>query len=308
MLGEQLRLVMRASAQPVAIITAFLPPPGSGSESESESDPDPAGGAPPAGSAFLQPKRTYPTHTRTHAREHGGQSIPRTLVHGATLSSFSSVSLDPPRVAFSLRVPSRLADALLHDALATMSSRSPTGSPSGPGARTPPGPHFVVNLLSSQQADIARTYAHPGLAPYDLARHSPAPNKAAPSTNADQAPPVVMDDDSLHPLDTNAIAPSPHARSYRGSVGVPYLVDAVGALACRITRVVDLTVSSSDQQDLGSDDAFRTRIRAAARTPGTILFIAEVCGVDRAPPQRGEDRTPLLYCDRSFVTVDDRAL
>lgn len=129
-LGEQLRLVMRASAQPVTIITAFLPPPPPSSQSPTISSP----------SAFLAPKRTYPTHAPPPTTP-----TDRTLVHGATLSSFSSVSLDPPRVAFSLRVPSRLADALLHDALVASQSSAPSV------------PNFVINLLSSSQADVART-------------------------------------------------------------------------------------------------------------------------------------------------------
>lgn len=297
-MGEQLRLLMRASAQPVAIITAFLPPP---------KVERPSAGA----SAFLAPKRIYPSHGA-----HADDGRERTLVHGATLSSYSSVSLDPPRVAFSLRIPSRLADALLHDALAYAFPR--------PASRTAPEPHFVINLLSSQQADIARTYAHPGLAPYDVARKSLAEaNSPSPSlsSSSDASGESEKTDENIHPLDLNAIAFSEYAHPAHSSQetkgeGVPFLVDAVGALACRIIRVVDLADSPVVETRAIPDQSLETRLRARARLPGTFLFIAEVCGVERTrQPLRAMDhyppqsrRKPLLYCNRAFVSVDDEAL
>ena len=57
--------------------------------------------------------------------------------HGATLSSFSSISLNPPLVAFSLRRPSRLANRLLAD----------------------PNANFAVHVLSSRQAHLAKAFA-----------------------------------------------------------------------------------------------------------------------------------------------------
>lgn len=60
--------------------------------------------------------------------------------HGATLSSFSSISFNPPLVAFSLRLPSRLANAFLQQG-------------------TPSRARFHVHLLEHGQEDLARLFA-----------------------------------------------------------------------------------------------------------------------------------------------------
>ena len=80
-LGESIRKLMRTSAQPVAVIAAFLP-----LEKDEHGEPLP------------------------------GQDR---HIHAATLSSFTTVSLAPPLVAFSLRLPSRLVDALRAGAMSS---------------------------------------------------------------------------------------------------------------------------------------------------------------------------------------------
>ncbi|OCH96348.1 hypothetical protein OBBRIDRAFT_743850 [Obba rivulosa] len=66
--------------------------------------------------------------------------------HGATLSSFSSISMDPhPLVAFSLRIPSRMATAL---------NSADADSPLS---------HLVINILSAAQASIAVRFSRPDL-------------------------------------------------------------------------------------------------------------------------------------------------
>ncbi|KAF7371105.1 hypothetical protein MSAN_00745400 [Mycena sanguinolenta] len=66
------------------------------------------------------------------------------VYHGATLSSFTSIAMDPlPLVAFALRIPSRMADSLN-----TLSS------------------HMVINLLSAEQATIATTFSRADLYPH----------------------------------------------------------------------------------------------------------------------------------------------
>jgi len=75
--------------------------------------------------------------------------------HGATLSSFSSIAMDPhPLVAFSLRIPSRMATSL---------KNAHVDLPS----------HMVINVLSAQQADVAvkfsRVDLHPR--PFDSTPH-----------------------------------------------------------------------------------------------------------------------------------------
>lgn len=67
--------------------------------------------------------------------------------HGATLSSFSSIALDPhPLVSFSLRIPSRLATAL-------------KAFKQNQAAET----HMVVNILSDQQEDVAVRFSRADL-------------------------------------------------------------------------------------------------------------------------------------------------
>lgn len=104
--SDQIRRVMRESAQPVALITTFLP-----------------------------------TKQDRGAR----------LIHGATLSSFTSISLQPNLVCFSMKTPSKLADSLLHH----RTNREKAGNQVD----------FVVNVLAQGQADLASAYAVPGTPP-----------------------------------------------------------------------------------------------------------------------------------------------
>lgn len=72
--------------------------------------------------------------------------------HGATLSSFTSIALDPlPLVAFSLRVPSRMASAL------------------NANAASPGSAHLVINILSAAQPHLADRFARPDLHPHPFA-------------------------------------------------------------------------------------------------------------------------------------------
>ena len=68
--------------------------------------------------------------------------------HGATVSSFASIALNPhPLVSFSLRLPSRLADAIRRNKDPKML------------------PHLVISLLSFQQATAAFQFSRPDLFP-----------------------------------------------------------------------------------------------------------------------------------------------
>ncbi|KAG8691600.1 hypothetical protein FRC11_015037, partial [Ceratobasidium sp. 423] len=67
--------------------------------------------------------------------------------HGAVLSSFTSVGLHPfPLVAFAIRKPSRLANALHANKLAQPSSV-----------------HGVVNILADHQSEISKMFSRPDL-------------------------------------------------------------------------------------------------------------------------------------------------
>jgi flavin reductase (DIM6/NTAB) family NADH-FMN oxidoreductase RutF len=76
---------------------------------------------------------------------------PHSEFHGATLSSFSSVALDPlPLVTFSLRMPSRMATSL---------QNVDYSKPS----------HMVINILSACQAATAIRFANAHLHPHPFA-------------------------------------------------------------------------------------------------------------------------------------------
>lgn len=79
--------------------------------------------------------------------------------HGATLSSFSSIALDPyPLVAFSLRIPSRMA--------ASLQSANPADSS-----------HMVINILSASQEATAVRFARPDLHPHPFTKSTHALSK-----------------------------------------------------------------------------------------------------------------------------------
>ncbi|KAJ7147638.1 flavin reductase like domain-containing protein [Mycena crocata] len=70
------------------------------------------------------------------------------VFHGATLSSFTSIAMDPvPLVTFALRIPSRMASSL---------NASPLDSYSD----------MVINILSAKQAAIATRFSRPDLHPH----------------------------------------------------------------------------------------------------------------------------------------------
>lgn len=101
---DDLRCLLRETAQPVAVVTALMP-----------------------------------------ERHKQASSSPHMRFHGATLSSFSSIAMDPhPLVAFSLRIPSRMATSLKEAHLHWPS-------------------HMVINILACAQAELAVRFSRPDL-------------------------------------------------------------------------------------------------------------------------------------------------
>ncbi|XP_006462178.1 hypothetical protein AGABI2DRAFT_223422 [Agaricus bisporus var. bisporus H97] len=79
------------------------------------------------------------------------QADNNTLHHGATLSSFTSIAMDPyPLVTFALRIPSRMATTL----------NTTTSTPEHEKET-----HLIINLLSSTQAKHAVAFSRPDLYP-----------------------------------------------------------------------------------------------------------------------------------------------
>ncbi|KIM44769.1 hypothetical protein M413DRAFT_17721 [Hebeloma cylindrosporum] len=119
-LKEHLRMLLRDIAQPVAVVTSFMP----GTDSING-------------------------FAKSATKDDG------TKFHGATLSSFTSIAMDPyPLVAFALRIPSRMARTL--SALSSPSCSTPSA-------------HMVINLLSASQAAEAVKFSRPDLYPAPFA-------------------------------------------------------------------------------------------------------------------------------------------
>lgn len=153
-------------------------------------------------------------------------------VHGATLSSFTTVSLDPPLVAFSLRIPSRLANAL------TEGSK-----------QTPSKPHFIINILSQKQEKAAVGFAKPGLAPF-------------PISSIEKGETIKGHGDQLHPFMQIATHPST-------AIKPPILVlsDSIGALACSLISRHNLQQhspnnSTNDSQHSEGSDLFLAKVHS----------------------------------------------
>lgn len=114
-LKEEFRHLMRDCAQPVAVVSTFL----------------------------HDPSRS-PLQTGTKEDD-------LTRLHGATISSFASISMEPyPMISFALQLPSRLAASL------SLSSQE----------NVTPKAHCVLNVLSSSQVDIARRFSRPDVYPH----------------------------------------------------------------------------------------------------------------------------------------------
>lgn len=120
-LSHKMRALLRETAQPVAVVTSFMP----------------------------MPKEHAPQPTSSSAQSSSSMTSP---FHGATLSSFTSISMAPHHlVAFSLRVPSRMAASL-----ADLSSAAQQPSSSA---------HMVINLLAAPQTHAAILFSRPDLHP-----------------------------------------------------------------------------------------------------------------------------------------------
>jgi len=234
-LSDSIKSLMRISAQSVGVITSYTNGPSPSSTSTKEQD---------------------------------------RLVHGATLSSFTTVSLQPPIVAFSLRTPSRLADALLSPV------KSPTSSTSTPA-------HFIINILSSSQASIASSFAKPGLKHY-YQKDWEAPTIGGQGSNGEAED---------HPLEKFDHQPSKIAG------GVPFLNKSLGALACSVLKKFDLD-DFEGLIDIGGNGEGR-------KSDGSQLFLAKVHaveGLDGVGNEEMKCRLPLVYWKQRFCTVGEEVV
>ncbi|KAL9938136.1 hypothetical protein V8E36_002759 [Tilletia maclaganii] len=244
---------MRQVAQPVAVITAHLPPSSSPSANEEHRPP---------------------------------------LVHGATVSSFTTISMNPPLVAFSLRSPSRLANALQSHPASSSSSND------DPQRKRPRKAHFLINLLYHHQADIAAAFARPGLHPLIF---DPAAARLRTASSSSTPPPSMRGGNS-EDLDIAAY-PSSHTLD-----NVPALRGSMSALACRLAFKLDLGVAAADHSRRVSGEEEEGPAEDAVvgeRSLSSELFVARVCAVEREEASAGqqEERDPLVYCRHKFWTI-----
>ncbi|KAF5316780.1 hypothetical protein D9619_006521 [Psilocybe cf. subviscida] len=180
-LKDDLRALLRDVAQPVAVVTSFMP---SGND------------------APFTSKAPGAVANEAGAGENTSQ-VEGSRYHGATLSSFTSIAMDPyPIIAFALRIPSRMATSLSSLVAPSASSRTRTPSSATPPFSPPPlyPSHMVINLLSASQASEAITFSRPDLHPTPF----------------------------LNPTNPNGV------KYTLSPDGLPVLRGAVGALSCKL--------------------------------------------------------------------------
>ncbi|PCH44463.1 hypothetical protein WOLCODRAFT_123625 [Wolfiporia cocos MD-104 SS10] len=234
---DALRALLRETAQPVAVVTSLMPLP-------SESP-------------------------------HPSAASPTSRFHGATLSSFSSIALHPhPLVAFSLRIPSRLATSLksAHATCPSSSSSSPS-TPDPPVRHAPAQAHMVVNLLSATQADVAVRFSQPHRFP-------------------------------------DPFAGVPHRLS---ADGLPVLDGALGALSCTLVAP-SWPLHDLDALRRGDKGEEWEGGDAGGGDAASELFIARVARVEdvgapeSCPSEDASRASPLLYYRRAYTTTRDADL
>ncbi|KZT70820.1 hypothetical protein DAEQUDRAFT_167569 [Daedalea quercina L-15889] len=229
--------LLRDTAQPVAVVTSLMP--------ASPSSPTPS-----------------TSSASPHAR-----------FHGATLSSFTSIALDPhPLVAFSLRIPSRMAASLSSAHASPSPSPSLSPSPSTFAHATSHLPaQLVVNILSAAQPAVAARFARP----------------------------------DLHP---DPFAHTPYALS---AEGLPVLAGALGALSCRLVAASWPLHDLASLRARDRDAEGNPRSRWEGDGVASELFIAQVTRVEEVPRLEGSEAddaegqrtSPLLYYQRAYATV-----
>ena len=224
-LGEAIRRVMRTSAQPVALVSAFVPS--------------------------------------------GDPNDPSLHIHATTLSSFTTVSLAPPLVAFSIREPSRMTDALRAGVASPEPhpSESPDRLVQSAFARKP---HFLIHILSFTQQSMSNFFARPGAQTYPTSHQH------------------VPDD---HPFRHHPMQPS---KAVEGQL-VP--TEAIGSLACSLVYQLDLT-----SPDLHGTTEF---VNGCVHTneAGSALFLAQIHDVEIGHEHMDSKPRPLVYWQQGYCST-----
>lgn len=248
-LKDDLRRLLRDIAQPVAVVTSFMP----------SSDLLESSTVPSTNESTLSASPTL----------NGGFGNRNTQIgskyHGATLSSFTSIAMDPyPLVAFALRIPSRMATALssLASPIPPSSSTSPSLPQTNPTSDL--SSHMVINLLSASQASTAVTFSRPDLYPTPFLAGS-QPEELKYTLNEDGLPvlhgvvgalscKVVGGPIPLHDLDYFSAGPGAKVKQpvlNNGDVASELFI-------ARIVRVQDLRSLGADSENEDQEEWERT--------------------------------------------------
>nr|CDI56613.1 uncharacterized protein BN887_06256 [Melanopsichium pennsylvanicum 4] len=267
--ADQIRALMRESAQPVVLITTFLPTSSDTTNSNNKLS-------------------TTMDQTR--------------LIHGATLSSFSSISLDPNLVCFSMKTPSRLADALSHHFTYRRSNVDKQEQNEIEEV------DFVVNILSCTQSNLAEAYATPGTPPLP---HPPQPN-STPFEKAGNGNKNTTDELQVetHPLNQVGLIYTKQQQQGRGASDMPLVKDSLGSFGCQVIDILDL--SKYDQLD---DCMAKKPIKTSSSS--SVLYVAKVIHVYHPNQNQSHQRQdkkknnnnnkPLIYHQKKFVSTSDES-
>lgn len=213
------------------------------------------------------------------------------LYHGATLSSFSSISFYPfPVISFALQLPSRSADALqLHFAQSSSSSHPAVHEKS-------PEAHLVINILSASQADTALRFSRPDLYPKPFLDVD-STSSSVPKSGSTNIP--------YYSLTTE---------------GIPKLSDSLGALSCMLLASLPLN-ASVDSHRLAralEDHTLPSRDEVRPGSASSMLYLARVVRVEDVGNPEAEVDTarnvgrrevdsdwplPLLYHRKAYGSV-----
>jgi hypothetical protein len=208
--------------------------------------------------------------------------------HGATLSSFSSIALQPePLVSFSLRLPSRLAGALRlgQDTISrSIHSGKESDDKQAASLESPVSPYFSINIMSGHPAceTIAQRFSQ-AQANHEAALSDPKQWR-------------YIDVDGRIEKDSTASAGDVAQK------GIPVARNGMTTLLCQTVSAIPLSnlVGSSTGISQKQESTANTNDQQypVAGEEGSMLFIARVVQVIK-----GEATDVLVYKDRKYLAV-----
>ncbi|PWN97019.1 hypothetical protein FA09DRAFT_325851 [Tilletiopsis washingtonensis] len=274
------QLVMAAARTPHAKLRSSRPSRSGSSRSSSSSSsrPSPRSADVAADLRTLMAASAQPVALLLLQLPSGSASSPAEI-HGATISSLVSLSVSPALVAFSLKTPSRAANALLASA-----------------SSAPLGPTFTLSILAEHHASLAGAFAAPGLKPCTL--------------EAGAQPGTLCASDADHPLAKVGLL----ASVARGPSPIPR-IGGIGSLACSLVGRVKLGGGKADGASADADVLEALSMDGRLDLPGhdpaqagkeegeSWLLLAQVWQVEGADDGSEPKEGPLVWYRRGFTGV-----